>query len=305
MDRLSELEAFIRTVEMGSQAAASVALNISRAATGRHIQSLETKLGVRLLQRTTRRQVLTEAGTVFYQQAKDALEQLTEAADSVSKYQSSLRGRLRVCAPMSFGVKHLSSLLAGFSLLYPDVKIELTLSDKVVDLIEEGYDVALRLGKLVDSDMHSRRLGTYRVGLCASPTYLAKHGTPEFPEDLLQHNCLSYVGAGRQQRWTLQGLDGLPQTIAVSGNLTANNGSALMMAALAGLGIIKQPFFIIGDALQDGSLVQVLSGYSLRELELNAIYPAASHLPLKIRVLIDYLADAFSSAGLNSATANR
>ncbi|EIG59145.1 DNA-binding transcriptional LysR family regulator [Bradyrhizobium sp. JR1.5] len=294
MDRLTELEAFIRTVDLGSQAAAAAALGLSRMAVGRQIQALERRLGVRLLQRTTRRQALTEAGAAFYELTREPLRQLHDASDRASESRTSLHGRLRLSAPVSFGVRYLPSVLSRFSEQHPGVEIDLVLNDRIVDLVEEGFDLTLRIGRLADSSLMSRRLALCRRAICASPAYLARHGIPKHPADLLAHNCLRYTQAGQSQSWAMTAPDGTKEVVTVGGNLAANNGTALMMAALAGEGIILQPLFIVDEALRDGRLVQLLSTYRLGELELHAVFPAARYMPVKLRRFVDHLVESYA-----------
>ncbi|MBR0669212.1 LysR family transcriptional regulator [Roseomonas hellenica] len=293
VEQLAGLTAFIRTVELGSQAAAAAALGLSRMAVGRQIQGLEHRLGVRLLQRTTRRQVLTEAGTAFFEQARAALQHLQEAAEQATAFRTSLRGSLRMSAPVSFSVRCLAPLLARFSALHPELQVELVLNDRRVDLIEEGFDLALRIGPLADSSLVSRRLTRFPVIPCAAPAYLARHGTPGEPADLLAHNCLRYAHAGRVQRWLLPDTDGQHQEVPVRGNLVSNNGDALLAAALAGQGIILQPSFIVEEALRDGRLMALFPGRAPRRIDLYALFPASRMMPTKLRRWLDFLADAY------------
>ncbi len=304
MERLTGLTAFIRTVELGSQAAAAKALGLSRVAIGRHIQGLEQRLGVRLLQRTTRSQTLTEAGTAFFERARLALDQLQDAADQAAEFRTSLRGSLKINAPVSFTMHSLAPVLARFSDRYPDLEVELTLNDRQVDLIGEGYDLALRIGEVTDPNLASRKLARFPIIPCASPAYLERHGTPREPADLLGHNCLRYLFSSQSQGWTLIAADGARQTVPVRGNLAANNGDALMAAALADQGIILQPSFIVCEALRDGRLVQVLPGWELRHLTLHAVFPATRMMPTKLRRLLDFLTEAYS-AGAAAGAAGR
>jgi len=296
MERLAGLSAFIRTVELGSQAAAAKALGLSRVAIGRQIQGLEQRLGVRLLQRTTRRQTLTEAGTAFFDRARVALDQLQEAADQAAEYRTSLRGSLKINAPVSFTAHSLAPVLARFSAQYPELAIELTLNDRQVDLIGEGYDLALRIGEVTDASLASRRLAAFPILACAAPAYLARHGTPEQPSDLLGHNCLRYLFSSQDDGWLLVAADGSRQMVTVRGNLAASNGDALMAAAIAGQGIILQPSFIVAEALRDGRLVPVLPAWGHRRLTLQAVFPATRMMPTRLRRMLDFLAEAYRAA---------
>ena len=232
MDRFIELAAFVRTVDRGSQAAAARELGVTPAMVGRYIRALEDRLGVRLLNRTTATQSLTEAGTLFHTRATAVLDDLEAAEDAVTDRQAAPHGMLRVAAPMVFGTRHLAGWLAGFGALYPGVRLQLTLNDRVVDLVEEGYDVALRIGQLEDSSLVARRLAPCRVVLCAAPGYLARRGTPDTPDELRAHDCLLYSYSATGSLWRLIGPGGRTAAIEVDGALIANNGEALCAAAI-------------------------------------------------------------------------
>ncbi|EWY36351.1 LysR family transcriptional regulator [Skermanella stibiiresistens SB22] len=293
MDRITTIAAFVRTVELGSQAAASEDLGLSRAMIGRHIQQLEDRLGVRLLNRTTRKQSLTEAGLSFFEKCASILEQLSEAERVASELQAEPRGTLRVNGPMSFGNTQLASALAAYCEKHPRVRIELVLNDRQVDLVEEGYDVAVRIARLTDSSLIARRIAPVRLALCAAPAYLRRHGIPKVPADLARHNCLLYSYAAPPLDWTLIDRAGVETTVRVGGTLSANNGDALVAAAVGGLGIVRQPTFIIGDALRDGRLVEILTEYSLAPTSAYAVYPHARNLSPKVRSFVDFLVEHF------------
>jgi len=292
MDRFAELSALVRTVDRGSQAAAARELRITPAMVGRYIQALENRLGVRLLNRTTARQSLTEAGIAFYARASTILEQLEEAETTASDRQAEPRGTLRVNAPMSFGARHLAAAVSEFCDRHPGVRVEMVLNDRVVDLIEEGYDVAVRIGRLADSGLIVRRLTTCRLVVCAAPGYLARRGTPRTPADLLEHNCLLYAYACNGGAWRFQGEEGETE-VRLAGDVVVNNGDALLAAALAGQGVILQPTFIVGAALRQGGLVPLLAGWRLADLDVHAVYPSIRHLSPKVRSFVDFLAGRF------------
>jgi len=292
MDRFAELAALVRTVDCGSQASAARELRITPAMVGRYIQALENRLGVRLLNRTTARQSLTEAGIAFYARAGTILEQLDEAETTASDRQAEPRGTLRINAPMSFGARYLAAAVAGFCDRHPGVRVEMVLNDRMVDLIEEGYDVAVRIGRLADSGLVARRLSTCRLVVCASPGYLARRGTPRTPADLLQHNCLLYSYASNGVAWRFEGDDGETE-IRLSGDVVVNNGDALLAAALAGQGVILQPTFIAGSALREGRLIHLLPEWRLGNFDVHAVYPTTRHLSPKVRSFVDFLADRF------------
>lgn len=292
MDRFLQLAALVRTVDRGSQAAAARELGVTAAMVGRYIQALEDRLGTRLLNRTTARQSLTEAGAAFYARAQGILEQMEEAETSAADRQAEPRGTLRINAPMSFGTRHLAAAVAEFGRDHQGLRVELVLNDRVVDLVEEGYDVAVRIGLLAESGLIARRLSSCRLAVCASPGYLERRGWPAVPADLPAHDCLVYTYASYGGLWRFHG-EGGEQEIRVSGSLAANNGDALLAAALAGRGIILQPTFIVGEALREGRLLPVLPGWRLADYNVYAVYPSARHLSPKVRRFVDFLAARF------------
>lgn len=292
VDRFLQLAALVRTMDRGSQAAAARELGVTAAMVGRYLQALEDRLGARLLNRTTARQSLTEAGAAFYARAQGILEQMEEAETSAADRAMEPRGTLRVNAPMSFGTRHLAAAIAGFRRDNPRLRVELVLNDRVVDLIEEGYDVAVRIGRLAESGLIARRLSPCRLVACASPAYLDRRGWPAAPVDLQGHDCLVYSYTRDGDVWRFHGEHG-EQEVRVSGSLVANNGDALMAAALAGQGVILQPSFIVGEALRDGRLLPVLPGWRLADFTIYAVYPSARHLSPKVRRFVDFLAARF------------
>ena len=292
MDRFLELAAFVHTVDKGSQAAAAPALGVTPAMVGRYVRALEDRLGTRLLNRTTARQSLTEAGLAFHVEASRILDQLEDAELAASDRQTEPRGALRLNAPMVFGVRYLAAAVAEFGRLYPQLRVDLALNDRVVDLVEEGFDVGVRIGRLADSSLIARRLAPCRVVLCASPGYLAHVGTPAEPGDLRDHNCLLYAYARSTDTWRLH-REGSVVEVKPLGNLVANNGDALLAAALADAGIVVQPTFIVADALRTGALVRLLPGWSIPDLTVFAVYPSVRHLSPKVRRFVDFLAARF------------
>lgn len=293
MDRLGELTAFVRLVELGSQSAAAQVLGVTPAMVGRHLRALEERLGVRLLQRTTRRQSLTEAGTAFYEKSVAVLEMLDEAERAATEGQADPRGVLRFTGPVDFGARHLGAAIATYCERYPDVRVEMVLNDRVVDLIEEGFDLAVRMGRLPDSSHVARRLTTCPSAVCASPDYLRRHGEPRMPAELVGHNCLLYAYVSPRDLWLFRDAAGRTEEVRVSGNLVANNGTALMVAAVEGQGIVTLPLFILADALRRGRLVRLLPGYVSKEYEIHAVYPGGRNLSPKLRHFIDVLAERF------------
>ena len=294
MDQIGELTAFVRTVECGSQAGAARAIGITPAMVGRYLRALEDRLGARLLNRSTATQSLTEAGTVFHGRAVAVLEELAAAEAAVTDRQAEPVGTLRVSAPMVFGTRYLAAALARFGAAHPGLSIELTLNDRQVDLVEEGFDLALRIGQLADSALVARRLTPCRLMVVASPGYLAARGEPERPEALLEHECLTYAYArdGRLARFT-KSKGGESVAVEMRGRFAANNGDALLEAAIAGAGVLVTPTFIAGDALRDGRVRQVLAEWALPTLGLFAVFPSARQLAPKVRLCVDALALVF------------
>jgi DNA-binding transcriptional LysR family regulator len=292
MDRLNAIEAFVSVVERGGFTAAAEGLRKSRAMVSKHVQDLEEQLGARLLHRTTRRIALTEAGRIYHERCVQVLADLAEADAAVSAQQSSPRGTLRLNAPMSFGTMHLAAAVADFSALHPQVSVDMALNDRIVDLVEEGYDVAVRIGRLADSTLIARRLAPCRMAVCAAPSYLVEHGEPRSPADLGHHNCLGYTYMATWDEWRFEGPGGA-QSVRVKGSLNSNNGEALAAAARRGLGIIVQPTFILGPDIESGRLVRLLPEYRPYEPAISAVYPHARHLSAKVRSFVDFLAGRF------------
>jgi DNA-binding transcriptional LysR family regulator len=293
MDNLTDIAVFVRVVERGSFTVAADDLAISRAAASKYVSRLEERLGARLMQRTTRRLSLTEAGAALFEASRGALERIEEAEAAIARFQSEPRGRLRVSAPMSFGILHLGPVLAEFSRAHPQVTLDLAFDDRYVNLVEEGFDVAIRIGKLVDSSLVARKLGATRLVVCAAPSYLAEHGEPEVPEDLAAHNCLLYSYLATANVWRFTAPDGREISIAVGGNLRANNGIVEAEAAVAGMGVLMTPTFYVGPLIRAGKLRQILTRYSGPEIGIYAVYPQREHVPPKVRVFVDFLARRF------------
>lgn len=297
MDRFAGMTTFTTVVNSGSFAGAARRLNLSPAAVTKHIQSIEERLGARLLNRSTRNISLTEAGTSYYENCARILAEIEEAESVVREMQSTPRGRLRLSAArvLSFG---LPSLVNGFGEAYPDIALELYLTDDMVDIVEGGIDVAVHLVPPQDSNLIVRRLGSFHTILCAAPRYLEQHGTPQEPGDLAGHNCLPYVWPGttaQMREWTLIGPEG-DVTVAVFGNLHTNSAEALQSAAIAGRGILRVGAFMVHDALRDGRLVRVLPEYRFAELPVSAIIPSRDHMSVKVRCFVDFAVRHFATA---------
>ncbi|MEM9009695.1 MAG: LysR family transcriptional regulator [Pseudomonadota bacterium] len=293
MDRLTEMEAFVSVVDQGGFTDAARKLGVSKSAISKHVSALEARLGARLLNRTTRRVSPTEIGLAYYDRANRVLSEAGEADAMVAAMQSGPRGELRVSAPMSFGVTHLAPAVAGFLCTYPDVSVHLVLDDRRVELVAEGFDLAIRIGELPDSSLRARRFADAHARLVASPDYLARRGVPETIEDLTAHELLHYSNLATGNYWKIRTPSGEERHIRARGRLTVNNGEALKLAAAEGLGIALVPTFILRDELQMDHLTEVLPGVIQEELGIYAVYPPGRYPQPKLRAFIDYLADTF------------
>ncbi len=254
------METFVAVVEGGNFTEAALRLDLSAVMVGKYVRELEERLGARLLERTTRRQSLTDAGRVFYEDAKRALEHMRIAETSVERLRASPSGTLRISAPITFGACVIAPLAATFRQSYPLVRVELELSNRNVNLIDEGFDLAIRIGELGDADLIAKPLTLYRMVICASPGYLAQHGRPETPQDLRGHHCLSHSVWNSRSGWMLK--DGDNPRLATESVFTCNDGNGLRMAAIAGAGLLLQPEVLVAQDLASGTLVQVLQAYA-------------------------------------------
>lgn len=292
MDTLSGFSVFTKVVETGGFSAAARELNMSKSAVSKHIAKLEDRLGVRLLNRTTRKLSPTEIGTDFYERARRIVQDVEETELAVSAMHLEPRGTLRLNVPMSFGYTHLAPALAEFLELYPDINIDMVLNDRVVDLLDEGFDVAVRISRLADSTLIARKLAPMRIVTCATPEYWKQHGVPKTPQDLTKYNCLTYSYLLREDEWPFNGPDG-EFTVKVSGNLRANNGDALRKAALAHAGVIIVPTFMVCDDIKSGRLQTILDDYMETDLAIYAVYPHNRYLSAKVRAFVDFMAKRF------------
>jgi DNA-binding transcriptional LysR family regulator len=295
MDRLLSMAVFKRTVEAGSFAAAARNFGISAEMAGNHVRALETHLGVRLLNRTTRRLHLTEAGSSYYARCTNILADIDEAESEASSLQATPRGLLRIAAPVTFGVRHIAPAISDYMTRYPDVTIEIAISDRYVNLIEEGLDVAIRIGELEASSLIVRRLASARLVACASPAYLRRAGRPETPSDLTRHACLIYVEIGEPTRWRFQGPNGQEETVHVTGPVASTNPEFVRQLALAGHGVILCPNFSVGADIAEERLTALLTDWRSREIPIHALYPHRSLLSAKVRSFVDFLAERFGS----------
>lgn len=291
MDTLQAMKTYVAVVDAGSFVGAMDATGLSKPAVSRQVADLEAALGGRLLQRTTRRLSMTEEGRTYYQRCKDILQAVEEAQAEVGASTAQAHGRLRIGAPLTFGALRLAPLWGRFAAENPQVTLDIMLSDRVVDLVEEGYDLVVRIGRPTDSNLISRPLARSRTILCASPGYLERHGTPEHPHDLVQHEVISYSYSSSGGEWTFEGPQG-KVAVRVNSRIHANNGDTCRAAALADQGVILQPDFLVYEDLRDGRLVELLPGFGLHELSIQALYPTHKQLPLKVRRLVDFLVEA-------------
>ena len=291
MDTLDAMRVFVAVVERNGFSAAAQALDMSTAGVTRQVAALEKRLSTRLLHRTTRRVSPTSAGAAYYAQCVRLLAEFDALEASIGAQALEPSGMLRINAPVSWGIARLGPLLAGYRQRFPQVELDLALSDRLVDMVEEGYDVAIRITREPSPALIARRLGQARITLCAAPSYLAARGTPRTPQDLEQHDCLGYSYWASGNQWPLQGPGGETR-VTVNSILQANNGDVLREAAIAGMGVILQPDFLLEDALADGRLVRVLPEWDVPAIGIFAVYTSRSHLAPKVRSFIDYLVDA-------------
>ncbi len=294
MDRFADMQTFVRVVESGSLSAAADRLDIAKSAVSRRLAELEQRLGVQLFHRTTRRLHLTDSGRSFYERCVRILEEVNEAESSVSVAHREIRGALRVALPLSFGLLHLAPAIQTFMQHYPAVEFDLDFNDRQVDLLREGFDVAIRIAQLADSSLMARRLVAIRHVVCASPEYLARHGIPRQPADLARHACLAYSNLPNPGVWNYRDKNGRQATVSVPVRLKANNGDFLQRAAMAGEGLIMQPTFYVHEAIREGRLVPVLRELGWPEISAYALYPATRHLSSRVRTFVDFLADTFA-----------
>ena len=294
MDRLRALEVFVEVVRKNGFARAADALETSPANITRIIADLEAHLGTRLLNRSSRKMSLTDSGEGMYQRAKVIVDDMAEIEAIASSSALQPRGLLRINAPLTFGVLHLAPLWPKFMALYPEVELDVALSDRVVDIVEEGYDLAIRISRSGPASHAARKLATSHNICCAAPSYIAQHGAPLVPADLVQHNCIGYSYAASADEWRFVDAAGRPHPVTVRCSMHANNGDTARAAALAGVGIIWQPTFLIGTDLRAGRLVPLLPGFRLPDIDVLAVYPSRRHLSVKVRVMIDFLVAQFA-----------
>lgn len=292
MDHLADIALFVRVVDGESFTAAAAALGISKSYASRRVRALEDHLGARLLDRTTRRLSLTDAGRAFYEQAAPHLDGLAAAEQAVAALQAEPRGTLRLAAPLSFGLRWLQPALLAFMARWPELRVEVSFDDRTVDVVAEGYDLAIRGGRMTDSSLVARRLAPIQGVVAASPAYLAAAGTPAHPADLARHRCLDYAIRASMPRWWLSGPQG-EVSVEPDARLVTDSGQVLVAAAVAGLGVVYQPDFLVRDEILAGRLVPLFPGWRTWDGHFHAVYPHRRHLSPKVRLLVEHLVAAF------------
>ena len=296
MDILNGMAAFAAVVDAGSFTAAAKDLGQSKSSISKQISKLEDRLGARLLNRTTRKLSLTDVGRDYYERCRRIVEEAEEAELAVTTMQECPRGLLRVSLPHSFGARYIAPILPDFMKRYPDISVEVHMSDQTVDLVDMGIDVAVRAGNLRDSSLIARKLAEIRIMIAATPAYWDQHGRPEHPRDLSRHNCFTYAYSQSPKNWYFQDKTGGEMWVPVDGNLHGNSGEITLAALLAGLGVAALPTFFCPDGLENGDLESVLEDYCRPPAGLYAVYPHSRHLSTKVRVFVDFLVEHFKQS---------
>lgn len=301
MDRSAEMTAFVRSVDTGGFSAAARELALTPSALSKLVTRLEDRLGARLLQRTTRRLHLTPEGEAFYLRARRILAEMDEAEAEVLQSASRPQGLLRLHCGTAFGMHQLAPAIPDFLERHPGVHLDLTINDQPPAAVEEGIDLAIRIGQLDESSMVARRICNLQRVICAAPSYLARHGTPRTPDDLHQHNCLWITSLPVLRRWPFDTDDGI-RVVHIDGNVVANNAETVLQLTVAGLGITRLTDVIVGDAIQRGELVPILTDWHhVEPIPLFATYPSGRHLSPKVRAMVDFLVERFAGAPWRSA----
>lgn len=296
MDRFSAMQAFVRVVEAGSFVRASERLGLSTSALSSRVAELEAHLGARLLNRTTRTLSLTESGQAYYERCVQLLAEVEEAEALAGQSAANPRGTIRLTCSYNMGQHVLAPAIAEFAARYADVKFDVMVSDRVVDLVDEGFDLAIRVGGVGSEQQVARQLGSMQLVLAAAPAYLKAHGHPRAPADLANHAALTYAYAPTVRVWQLIDKSGQTHEVRVNGGLHANSGEVLMSAAIAGLGLVYEPDFMLSEAIDDGRLMRVLPDYEGNRGGIWAVYPSRRHLSLKVRLFVDHIAERFARA---------
>jgi len=292
MDRFNSMTIFVAVVNNQGFSAAANKMGLSRAQVSKSVMQLEAHLGTRLLNRTTRRVSLTETGRIYYERCKSILQDIDEIEGIAAAQTGRAHGTLSLSAPTSFGILHLKDAIPAYLKQYPDVQITLNLADRFIDVVAEGFDMVVRIAELEDSSLIARKIAPCKRVLCAAPAYLKHHGIPEVPQDLALHRCLVYSNELKPDTWVLHGPNGI-ESVRVSGPICADNGDILKAAAVSGLGITLLPTFIVGTAVGDGRLQQVLADYCPPEIAINAVFPSRRYLSAKVRTFTDFLSGYF------------
>lgn len=295
MDRLDAMQLFVRVAELGSFAAAAQQIGVARSVVTRQIAGLEAHLGIKLMARSTRRLTLTSAGTAYLEKCRVILNLVEAAETGVAEERQTPRGSIRISLPLSYGLKRLAPLLLDFTRRYPEVVLDMDYSDRRINLIEEGIDLAIRITRRLDAGDVARRIGSSRMLVLAAPDYLSRHGTPHHPTELAHHVCLGYTNAGSAMAWQFI-VDGQLENFHVRSRLNANNGEVLTEAAAQGLGITCQPDFIAENFLVSGRVVEIMADFPIPELGIYAMLPSNRHVPHRVRVLMDNLAERLAAA---------
>ena len=304
LEELASMALFAQVVQLRSFSAAAREAGLAKSAVSRRIAALEDRLGARLLVRTTRKLALTGEGMRYYEHCAALLAAARAAEDSVSGASRLARGPIRINAPVTFAQMYLAPALAGFLAEHPAIEVSLSVEDRMVDLVEGGWDLVIRVARLRDSSLVARRLASARIGLCAAPSYLARHGTPATPADLVSHNCLRYALVPAEREWRF-GRRGARVHVPVRGNLAATDGTVLRRAALAGLGLAILPTFMVAADLAAGRLVTVLDDELRADVDISAVYASRRQLPLRTRMLLDFLTDHFAGANWEELAARQ
>lgn len=293
MDQLSRTAVFIAVVKSGSFVGAARDLGITSSAVSKQVQNLERDLQVKLLNRTTRKLSVTEEGAVFFERAARALDDLREAQEQVYELKSRPRGPLKVSLPLSLGVKYLGQAIVSFAELYPEVELDVSLDDRFVDIVGEGFDLVVRIGSLQDTSLIARRLASCPFVLCASAGYIGENGKPGSPEDLLNHNLLAYTRNKARHEWRYKGPDNKLGQVDLKGSFKCDSGEVLCQAALEGIGLVVLPVFYVAEHLKDGSLQPLLPGYATwPERDIHAVFQPNRFLSTRLRLLVDHLTSA-------------
>ena len=299
MNNLQAIESFIAVVESGSITAAAEQLSLTPAAISKRLQMLERHLGTRLLTRNTRQMALTEAGDYYFNHNRTLLSEMERIDKHVQDMQRVLKGNLDLNLPMTYGKNRLAPLLARFLLKHPDIQLDTRLDDSMIDVSRGNYDLVVRIGELEDSALVARKLEDISLHLVAAPAYLEQHGRPVIPEDLALHNCLQYTNTDQRDGWRLYDRAGIQYRVRTHGSLSSNNGEALKMAVIEGLGIALLPDFTLEGEIERGTLVELLPEFNVHPISAYAVYPSRRYLPEKTRALINFLVDNLNSDGLN------